>query len=88
MVILLLFNKFSNWTIERLQDETQIKTDLFLQIICGLLKSRLIICSEISEDQVEDDLKETDIKMHYMIKIAEDFKRLVFLLVYFLRQNL
>jgi hypothetical protein len=75
MVILLLFNKLASWTVERMQDETQIKAELFLQVLCGLLKSKLIVCPELNEDELEDDLKETDIKMSYTIRIAHDFKR-------------
>ncbi|CAF2046218.1 unnamed protein product [Rotaria magnacalcarata] len=74
MVVLLLFNKSASWTVERMQDETQIKSDLFLQVLCGLLKSKLIICPEINDDEVEEELKETDIKMHHNILVAEDFK--------------
>lgn len=79
MIILLLFNKSSSWTVERMQDETQIKIDLFLQVLCALLKSKLITCSEINEDELDEDFKETDIKMSYIIQIAEDFKRLMFI---------
>ncbi len=74
MVILLLFNKFPSWTVERMQDETQIKADLFLQVLCGLLKSKLIECPEINDEELEE-LKEGDIKMNYNIQIVEDFKR-------------
>lgn len=75
MVALLLFNKQPNWTVEQMQDETQIKADLFLQVLCGLLKSKVIICSEINDDEIDEELKESDIKMNYTIQIAEDFKR-------------
>jgi hypothetical protein len=75
MVVLLSFNKLPSWTVERLQDETQLKTDLFLQVLCGLLKSKLIICSEINEDELEEDLKETDVKMDYIIQISDDFEK-------------
>ncbi|CAF3082797.1 unnamed protein product [Rotaria socialis] len=74
MVVLLLFNKSASWTVERMQDETQIKIDLFLQVLCGLLKSKLIICPEINDDEIDEELKETDIKMHHNILVAEDFK--------------
>ncbi|CAF2488809.1 unnamed protein product [Rotaria sp. Silwood2] len=74
MVVLLLFNKLSSWTVEQMQDETQIKVDLFLQVLCGLLKSKLITCSEINDDELDEDLKETDIKMNYNIQISDDFK--------------
>ena len=58
-----------------MQDETQIKAELFLQVLAGLLKSKLIACPDMAEEELDEDLKETDIKMHYTIQIAEDFKR-------------
>ncbi|CAF4448925.1 unnamed protein product, partial [Rotaria sp. Silwood2] len=74
MVVLLLFNKSSSWTVERMKDETQIEDALLLQVLCGLLKSKLITCAEINVDEFDKDFKETDIKMNYNINIAEDFK--------------
>ncbi|CAF1237055.1 unnamed protein product [Rotaria sordida] len=74
MVILLLFNKRSSWTVEQMQDETQINVNLFLQILWSLLKSKLIICSEINNDELQKDLNENDIKMNYNIQIANNFK--------------
>jgi cullin 1 len=70
MVVLLLFNKSLTWTVERLQDETQIKLELLLQILLGLLKSKLLVCTDTNED-----LKETDIKTNYSIRLSTDFKR-------------
>ncbi|CAF4124976.1 unnamed protein product [Rotaria sp. Silwood2] len=75
MEVLLLFNKLPNRTVKQMQDKTQIKIDLLLQILCRLLKSKLIKCPEIHDDQFEKDLKETDIKLNYNIRIAHDFKR-------------
>jgi cullin 1 len=75
MVILLLFNKVLTWTVERLQDETQIKLELLLQVLFGLLKSKLLICTDINEDELDEDLKETDIKTNYSIRLATDFRR-------------
>ncbi|CAF1429694.1 unnamed protein product, partial [Rotaria sordida] len=74
MVILLLFNKVLTWTVERLQDETQIKSELLLQVLLGLLKSKLLICTDIHEDELDEDFKDTDIKMNYSIRLATDFK--------------
>ncbi|CAF3741694.1 unnamed protein product [Rotaria sp. Silwood1] len=74
MVILLLFNKRSCWTVERMQDETQIDVNLFLQVLCNLLKSKLITCSEINNDELQKDLNENDIKMNYNIQIVNNFK--------------
>jgi hypothetical protein len=75
MVILLLFNKVLTWTVERMQDETQIKSDLLLQVLLGLLKSKLLTCTDIHEDELDEDFKETDIKINYSIRLATDFKR-------------
>jgi hypothetical protein len=58
------------WTVERLQDETQIKSELLLQVLLSLLKSKLLVCTDINED-----LKDTDIKTNYSIRLATDFKR-------------
>ncbi|CAF0844139.1 unnamed protein product [Adineta steineri] len=74
MVVLLLFNKLLTWTVERLQDETQIKLELLLQILLGLLKSKLLICTDINEDELDEDFKDTDIKTTYSIRLATDFK--------------
>jgi hypothetical protein len=79
MVILLLFNKVLTWTVERLQDETQIKLELLLQVLLGLLKSKLLMCTDINEDELDEDLKETDIKTNYSIRLATDFKRYLFI---------
>ncbi|CAF3140963.1 unnamed protein product, partial [Rotaria sp. Silwood2] len=75
MVILLLFNKRPSWTVERMQDETQIDVHLFWQVLCNLLKSKLITCPEINNNELEEDLNEkNDIKMNYNIQIANNFK--------------
>lgn len=75
MVLLLLFNKVSTWTVERIQDETQIKLELLVQVLLGLLKSKLLFCPDIHEDELDEDIKDTDIKSTYSIRLARDFKR-------------
>ncbi|CAF3953992.1 unnamed protein product [Rotaria sordida] len=70
MVILLLFNKTLNWKVKQIQDETQIKSELLRQILSGLLKSKILICKEISEDEY---LNDSDIKENYSIRLATDF---------------
>lgn len=54
-----------------MQEATQIHMEIFLHVLCGLLNSKVIQCSEITETEV----KESDIKMDYNIRIAEDFRR-------------
>jgi hypothetical protein len=60
-------NKVLTWTVERIQDETQIKLELLLQVLLGLLKSSLLVCPDINEDE--------QIKTSYSIRLATDFKR-------------
>ncbi|CAF2018310.1 unnamed protein product [Rotaria magnacalcarata] len=74
MAVLLLFNKLDRWTVEGIQEETQIKIILLLQVLYSLLKIKLIKCPEIITDLSEDNFKETDIKPDYHIQIDEDFK--------------
>ena len=70
MIILLLFNKSLNWTVERMQDETQIKSELLIQILFSLLKNKILVCTEINED-----FKEIDIHMNHTIRLANDITR-------------
>jgi cullin 1 len=75
MVILLLFNRDSTWTIEQIQDETQIKSELLLQVVFGLLKTKLLVCTDINENELSEELKAAKIKTSYSIQLAPDFKR-------------
>jgi hypothetical protein len=70
LIVLLLFNETPNWTVEQIQDKTQIKCDLLIPILCNLFKSKILVCTEISKD-----FQETDIKMNYMIQLANNFTR-------------
>jgi hypothetical protein len=70
MVVLLLFNKISSWTVEQIQDETQIKSDLLIQILFSLLQNKILVCTEINEDS-----KEIDIQMNHTIRLVNDIMR-------------
>jgi cullin 1 len=70
MNVLLLFNKQTNWIVEKIQDETQIQQEILLQILYSLLKIKLLICDEIN---VNEDYKESDIQLNYHIKLADQF---------------
>ncbi|CAF1052602.1 unnamed protein product [Adineta ricciae] len=74
MAVLLQFNRAVTWTVERLQEKIEIKLELLSQILLGLIKSKLLVCSEINEDELEEDLKESDIKASYSIRLATEFK--------------
>jgi len=70
MNVLLLFNKQTNWIVEKIQDETQIQIEILLQILYSLLKIKLLICDEIN---VNEDFNENDIQLNYHIKLADQF---------------
>jgi hypothetical protein len=45
MVVLLLFNESVSWTVEQIQVETQMKSELLIPILDSLLKSRILVCA-------------------------------------------
>ena len=75
MVVLLLFNECSSWIVQQMQDTTQIKTELLLEVLYDLLKNKLLKCLEIDNDKVKGDFNENDIKMNYTIQINDDFEQ-------------
>ncbi|CAF2987351.1 unnamed protein product [Rotaria sp. Silwood2] len=68
IIVLLLFNEKLNWTVEEIQDKTQIQSDLLLQVVCSLLKIKILFSKEISEN-----FQDNDIKMNHTIELKEDF---------------
>ena len=70
MVVLLLFNKELIWTVKQIQDETQIQSELLLQILVGLLKRKLLVCDEVNIDDQEVNLHSS-----HTIRLATDFNR-------------
>jgi len=71
MLVLLLFNKLSEWTLEKIYNQTQIKIELVIDILNSLLKSKLLIYSKL----IDEDLKEKDLHMNYTIELANHFQR-------------
>jgi hypothetical protein len=67
MIILLLFNKSLNWTVEQMQGETQMKLELLISVLRELLKSNILVCAEVNED--------FDIKIDYSIQLTNHFTR-------------
>lgn len=67
MTILLLFNNSSEWTVENIHDQTQIKMDLLLQILGVLLRSKILIRDQ-DDDQIQLDWNST-------IRLANEFLR-------------
>ncbi len=72
MVILLLFNRSLTWTVEQIANETQIKIDLLVQILNNLIKSNLLLCTQLNNDE---DLKGNNLDMKYIIALATDYIR-------------
>jgi hypothetical protein len=75
MAVLLLFNEIDCLTVETILDQTQIENDLSRQVILSLLKSKVLICPQITADQLEKDLKDNDIKHDYTIRVDQRFTR-------------
>jgi len=71
MIVLILFNKSLKWTIEQIANETQIKIDLLIQILNNLIKSNLLLCTQLNNEE----LKENDLHMKYIIELTTDYKR-------------
>ncbi len=67
-------NKLESWTVQRVQDETKIKAQLLLQVLCILFKRKVIECQEINDKEL-DELNENDIRMNYNIQLLKDFER-------------
>jgi len=67
MMILLLFNNSLEFTIEKLQDQTQIKIDLLLQILNSLIQSKILISTQV--------IDQTNLDMNSIIKLSNDFTR-------------
>ncbi len=71
MIILLMFNKAPNWTVKGMLDETRIEPELLFEVLYDLLKRKLLVCAEINKDK----FRKTDIEMHYIIEVADNYKR-------------
>ncbi len=78
MTILLLFNKVDSITVEDISDQTQFDNELTRQTVFSLLKSTVLICPQITADQLDKDLEDSDIKLDYTIQFDENFKRFDF----------
>ncbi|CAF1059507.1 unnamed protein product [Didymodactylos carnosus] len=70
MTILLMFNKSSELTIEKLYDETQIKLETLTSVIRLLLKQKVLKCTEITPEQLSE---ENDLQMASVLKINTNF---------------
>lgn len=75
MTILLLFNEFHIITVERIFKKTQIESELFIQVLCSLLKTKVLICSQINVDESGDNFNEKYIKMDHIIEVNENYQR-------------
>ncbi|CAF3925029.1 unnamed protein product [Rotaria sp. Silwood1] len=50
MAALLLFNKLLSWIVDQIQDETQIKIDLFFQVLYSLLKNERASLKDVPQN--------------------------------------
>ena len=58
MAVLLQFNQKTEYTVQSIQDNTQIKGDILHQVLQILLKVRLLLCDDISPDTTDDEMLE------------------------------
>ncbi|CAF3684541.1 unnamed protein product [Rotaria socialis] len=63
MIVLALFNEKVHWTVEKIQEKTQIQFEFLVQVLCSLLKSKILFSKEIN-----------DIKMNHIIEFNNEFK--------------
>ncbi len=75
MIVLLLFNRSLQWTVEQISEETQMKTGLVVQILNSLIKSKLLSCTQMNDE----DLQENDLHIKYTIQLATDYQKFVIL---------
>ena len=73
MIVLLLFNQQTTWIIEQIQDTTQIQKDILVQVLCTLLKVKLLVCEELNA--TDEEPKESDLRYSYHIKLADNFRK-------------
>jgi hypothetical protein len=73
MIILLLFNQSLQWTVEQISHETQMKMGLLIQILNSLIKSKLLLCTQINNE----DLQENNLHIKYPIQLATDYQKFV-----------
>ncbi|CAF3529309.1 unnamed protein product [Rotaria sp. Silwood1] len=68
IIVLLLCREELNWTVEEIQDKTQIPSKLLLQILSSLLISKIVYTNEINED-----FQDSDIKLNHRRKDSGEF---------------
>jgi hypothetical protein len=71
MVVLLLFNRSVQWTVEQIQSGTQVNIELLIQILNNLIKSKLLLCAQAKGE----GLKQDDFYLNYIVQLADDFER-------------
>jgi len=71
MIVLLLFNQSSQWTVKQIFDKTQMKMNLLIQILNSLIESKLLLCIQIDHE----DLQENDLHLKYTIQLATDYQK-------------
>ena len=71
MTVLLLFNRSLLWTVEQIQDETQIEIELLRKVLRSLLNCQLLTCASLNNKEFEG----SNIEMNHTIQLASKFER-------------
>jgi cullin 1 len=74
MVILLAFNESERWTVEKLEEFTQIKMDILQQVLQILLKSKLLKLAESESSDNQDKMVSEDAMALSKDTVIEVFK--------------
>ncbi|CAF3598150.1 unnamed protein product [Rotaria sp. Silwood1] len=70
MVIFLIFNNSSEWTIEEIHNKTGMNIDFLILVLNCLLKFHLLIYAQLNNE----DLTETNININYKIQLVNNYE--------------
>lgn len=73
--ILLLFNESLSWSIGIIQERTGLAPNLLMSLILDLIQSKIIQYSNINDDQLLADLRESDLQLDSTIQLSKTYRK-------------